>query len=573
MTNSKFTNIAFDKDAIAAEAALEGKLGNWPVVYTILGSHKVYVGETTNFEMRMRQHIDSGSKSDLSAVTVVLNDSFNKSACLDLESQLIKFLFADNQFKVLNGNSGIVNSDYFDRSAYQEEFDKIFAKLVEEKVLTRSINELINTDFFKYSPFKSLNTDQALAVQHILETIVTLRSSRSNPPFVIEGSPGTGKTIVAIYLMKLLADIRDGNAVDVIDGESVFSELFIGENKSVLSKLQRVALVIPQQSLRTSLKKVFEKTPGLEKKMVLSAFELAEAPEPFDLVIVDEAHRLQRRANQSSAMLNKKFTSANIALFGTDDKSKTQLDWVFKQSKQTILLVDGLQAVKPADIPLATIESLKATADANKTYFGLTNQMRVEGGNAYVDFVDDLLHGRALDPKRDYGTYRLEVFDSVTAMREEILRLDSQAGLSRLLAGYAWPWLSKSNPKQHDIEIDGLKLFWNRTAQDWINSATSVEEVGSIHTVQGYDLNYAGVIIGPDVSYDASARRIVFNRENYFDAKGQENNPTLGLTFSDEDIREYVLNIYRVLLTRGIKGTFVHAVDPALQDYLRAAVG
>lgn len=573
MTSSKFTNIAFDKEKIAAEAVIEQKLTNWPVVYTILGDKQVYVGETTNFEMRMRQHIDSGTKVDLSSVTVVLNDSFNKSACLDLESQLIKFLFADNQFKVLNGNSGIVNSDYFDRSAYQSEFDKIFERLVEEKVLTRSVNELINTDFFKYSPFKSLNSDQAIAVQHILEMIVSLRDSRTNPPFVIEGSPGTGKTIVAIYLMKLLVDIRDGNSVDVIDGESVFSELFLGENKAVLSKLENTALVIPQQSLRASIRNVFAKTPGLNAGMVLSPFELAEVSKPFDLVIVDEAHRLQRRANQSSAMLNKKFTNANVTLFGSDDKTKTQLDWVFKQSKQTILLVDGLQAVKPADLPITTLEILKETATKNRTYFELNNQMRVEGGTEYVDFVGDLLHGRARRTTGKFGEYRLEVFESASEMRREIIRLNGEIGLARMLAGYAWPWLSKKDAQQHDIEIDGLKLFWNRTAQDWINSKDSVDEVGSIHTIQGYDLNYAGVIIGPDISYDAVADRIVFNRENYFDTKGQENNPTLGISFGDEDIREYVLNIYRVLLTRGIKGTFIHAVDPQLQAYLRESIG
>lgn len=572
MTSSKFTSIAFDKEKIAAEAVIDQKLTNWPVVYTILGEKKVYVGETTNFEMRMRQHIDSGTKADLSAVTVVLNESFNKSACLDLESQLIKFLFADNQFKVLNGNSGIVNSDYFDRSAYQAEFDKIFERLVEEKVLTRSVNELVNTDFFKYSPFKSLNTDQALAVQHILEMIVTLKNSRTNPPFVIEGGPGTGKTIVAIYLMKLLVDIRDCNSVDVIDGESVFSELFLGQNKVVLSRLENIALVIPQQSLRASIRNVFAKTPGLNAGMVLSPFELAEASKPFDLVIVDEAHRLQRRANQSSAMLNKKFTNANVTLFGSDEKTKTQLDWVFKQSKQTILLVDGLQAVKPADLPIATLESLKEAATKNRTHFELKNQMRVEGGTAYVEFVGDLLHGRAPRTTGKFGEYRLEVFDSASEMRQEIIRLNGEIGLARMLAGYAWPWLSKKNAQQHDIEIDGLKLFWNRTVQDWINSKDSVHEVGSIHTIQGYDLNYAGVIIGPDLSYDSVADRIVFNRENYYDAKGQENNPTLGISFGDDDIREYVLNIYRVLLTRGIKGTFIHAVDPALQAYLREYV-
>lgn len=104
-----------------------------------------------------------------------------------------------------------------------------------------------------------------------------------------------------------------------------------------------------------------------------------------------------------------------------------------------------------------------------------------------------------------------------------------------------------------------MKLSWNSTATDWINSPGSVDEVGSIHTVQGYDLNYAGVIIGNDLQWDPDSRTFSFNRDSYFDKKGKENNPRLGLSYSDEDLLEYVKNIYRVLLTRGVKGTYIRS--------------
>jgi DUF2075 family protein len=111
-----------------------------------------------------------------------------------------------------------------------------------------------------------------------------------------------------------------------------------------------------------------------------------------------------------------------------------------------------------------------------------------------------------------------------------------------------------------------VKLWWNRTATDWINSPTSTEEVGSIHTVQGYDLNYAGVIIGNDLAIDPETGKFVFNRDSYFDKKGKENNPRLGIQYSDEDLLEYVKNIYRVLLTRGIRGTYLYVVDSILSQ-------
>jgi DUF2075 family protein len=111
------------------------------------------------------------------------------------------------------------------------------------------------------------------------------------------------------------------------------------------------------------------------------------------------------------------------------------------------------------------------------------------------------------------------------------------------------------------------EMRWNTTTTDWINSPKSVEEVGSIHTVQGYDLNYVGVIIGNDLRYDPAAGKLVFDRTNYHDKKGRENNPKLGIKYTDEDLLEYVKNIYSVLLTRGIRGTYVYICDPAFLGF------
>ena len=101
-----------------------------------------------------------------------------------------------------------------------------------------------------------------------------------------------------------------------------------------------------------------------------------------------------------------------------------------------------------------------------------------------------------------------------------------------------------------------------------MNSPNAFHEVGSIHTIQGYDLNYAAVIIGADLVFDPEASEIRIDRTNYFDTKGKENNRVLGITYSDEDLLRYIRNIYGVLLTRGIRGTFVHICDPELRKYL-----
>jgi DUF2075 family protein len=173
-------------------------------------------------------------------------------------------------------------------------------------------------------------------------------------------------------------------------------------------------------------------------------------------------------------------------------------------------------------------------------------------------------------PRQDFNGYDLRFYDDASKMRKDILELDAQHGLARLLAGFAWPWASKRNGSAIDIELDGMQLQWNQTATDWINSPSSVNEVGSIHTIQGYDLNYAGVIIGNDIGYEPLSKKIVFNRENYHDVKGRENNAARGIFYTDDDVLHWVLNIYRVLLTRGIKGTFVYVCDPELRKLLKA---
>lgn len=117
------------------------------------------------------------------------------------------------------------------------------------------------------------------------------------------------------------------------------------------------------------------------------------------------------------------------------------------------------------------------------------------------------------------------------------------------------------------IELGGVQMRWDSTDKDWINSRGSLEEVGSIHTVQGYDLNYAGVIIGPDLRVDPATGQIVVDRESYRDKKGKENTGHLRGAFGDDDLLVFIGNIYGVLLTRGMRGTYVYVCDPGLRDF------
>ena len=201
--------------------------------------------------------------------------------------------------------------------------------------------------------------------------------------------------------------------------------------------------------------------------------------------------------------------------------------------------------------------------------------MRVQAGSDFVSYIRWILDPRPLSAPRvrqDFGEYDFRAFNSVAEMRDEIFRRDAEVGLSRMVAGYAWEWRTRRDNNAFDIEIGQTRLRWNSTPTDWISSSNALEEVGSIHTVQGYDLNYVGVIIGLDLRFNPQQRRLFIDRDSYFDKKGKENNPALGKRYSDNDLLRFITQIYAVIMTRGIRGTYVYACDPGLREYLKVFI-
>ncbi len=493
---------------------------NWPVVYLLENGKEMYVGETVRAHSRAKQHMDNKDRQRLHTIHLISDDEFNKSAALDIESSLIEFMVADQKFKIQNGNGGLQNHDYYDRALYQSKFEVLWEELREMGLVNREWSDIKNSDLFKYSPYKTLTDDQYLIVQDLLEEIKT----NGDKNFVVSGGPGTGKTIVATFLLKQLVD----------------------------QGIKNVALVIAMTALRNTLKKVFRSIPGLSAKMVVGPSEAAV--NSYEVLLVDEAHRLRRRKNipnyGTHDTINKK-----LGL----DKEGDELDWLVQSTKKLILFYDAKQSVRPSDVLPKKIHLL----DAKK--FALQTQMRVAGGQKYIDHIDSLLEG---DNSQKYKAkeYDFKIFDNFTRFIAAVKHQEKQHTLSRMVAGYAWEWASKKDVTKHDIEIEGHKLFWNSRLTDWVNSPNAPEEVGCIHTIQGYDLNYAGVIIGPELSYDPVKQKLVVYKDKYKDTNGHRgvNDP--------EELKRYVINIYKTLLTRGVLGTYVYIVDQNLRDYFAGEV-
>lgn len=526
----------------------------WPLIYIIRDEEikEAYVGESTNVLSRIQNHFGNDDRRKLSLIQLITSDTFNKSATLDIEANLIKYIAADGKYELQNGNAGLVTHSFYQKDIYFDIFKNIWKELREKQIAVKDLQEIDNSDLFKYSPYKSLSLDQYKAV---LELLKHLKNPKAKSVFV-QGSAGTGKTILAIYLIKLLkTDYTNFELDELLASNSTEFEL-ISLLKEKFNN-PSIALVIPMTSLRKTLKEVFRNIKGLSANMVIGPSEVLR--KHYDILIVDEAHRLKRRTN----ITNYKSFDDNNKLLGLDETG-TELDWILRQSDKQIFFYDDAQSIKPSDIPKEKFSALKSKSPV----VPLKSQMRVIGGTDYIDYVDKLLNGQLTD-KDDFfqmPNYEFVMFDSLPAMVNAIRIKEEEVGLSRLIAGYSWEWKSKNDAKLFDINVDGANLRWNSTNEDWINSDNAADEVGCIHTTQGYDLNYAGIIFGNEISYDPESKKIIIKSENYHDRNGKN-----GIK-DPADLHQYIINIYKTLMYRGIKGTYVYVCDENLKKYFQEKI-
>jgi DUF2075 family protein/predicted GIY-YIG superfamily endonuclease len=496
---------------------------NWPVVYIQENDKEMYIGQTTNVYARSKQHYDNPDRSRLKRIHVLTDEEFNLSTVFDFESLLIQHISAEKKFKLQNGNGGLINHNYYDKERYQAKFQIIWNKLLEKKLVENKLEDVQNSEFFKYSPYKALTEDQLLVAEKLEKSLIR----GDVKTHIVQGDPGTGKSILALYLLKHLKEQDE-------------------------TKHLKAAIVIPMTGLRDTLQRVLKRVPGLGAEMVIGPSDVMK--QKYDLLIVDEAHRLRRRVN--------------LANFGSYDKTNiklglpkdgTQLDWIMASSTQQIFFYDPRQNVMPGDVRAQDFAKLGGAK------YELVSQMRVAATGDYLGFIDDLLSGQSV--KNDaFSNYDFKMYTDIRKMITDIKTKNTQHSLSRIVAGYGWPWSTKNNKPGFDIEIDGLQLVWNSTNVNWVNALNSLNEVGCIHTIQGYDLNYSGVIIGPEFSYDEVARQIVVNKSNYHDVNG-------GRSINDPaELHQYIVNIYKTLLTRGIKGTYVYIVDEKLRKHFSSVL-
>jgi len=508
----------------------ESYLDNWPMLYILENGEQAYIGESSHARTRMIQHSSAEEKRIFDKVHFIYSKMFNQSVTFDYESKLIQYIAADELYKVTNKNKGIADKQYFQKQEYDEKFASLWRKLQKEKLVKHSIEEIENSDLFKYSPYKELNDSQRQAVEEIL---LKLKEGTVDK-VVVNGMPGSGKTIVAVYLMKYLSDSEE------------YADKQIG-------------FVVPQTSLRKTMKLIFRSIYGLSPSQVLSPSDVTK--KKYDILLVDEAHRLHQYKNISYMGTFK----ANCEKLGLTTEAD-ELDWILTQSKQAVLFYDSMQVVGPSGIDFERFDKKMESSFQNRmiAYFTLLTQMRVQGGNAYIDHVKNMLSGTCRD-KFVSSEYDFKLYTDFTKFESDMYEREADSGLSRMLAGYAWPWISKNDRTLKDIEIQGTKRMWNHCTEGWVHTEEAIDEVGCIHSIQGYDLNYAFVILGSDIGYDELTGKVIVQPNSYYDKNGKR-------TASYDELLEYITNVYYVLMTRGIKGTYLYVCDDNLREYFSSCM-
>jgi len=527
----------------------------WPLVYIISDelNREAYIGETTDAVSRMLAHLKNDKKKRLSVLHLITSEVFNKSATLDIESNLIRYFSGDGFFTLINGNLGIANHTYYQKNEiYWNLFKDLWKRLQKEGLAKNPLEFIDNSDLFKYSPFKALTGEQMESIILIMQSLL----NKEKNTIVIEGGAGTGKTILATYLFKLL-----NSDLDVFTfrefGDKTLEILELAENLKNKYPNPQMGLVIPMSSFRQTIKKVFSNVKGLNAKMVIGPAEVTD--KSYDIIIVDESHRLRKRVNLGAYF--GAFDKANEKLKLNKYKGN-ELNWVLNQSLKQIFFYDVNQSIKPSDVDAQDFIDLKSKKST--VVHRIKSQFRVSAGTNYVELVNTLLshNTNVVSKLYQFKNYEFLLFDNLGQMIKLINQRNSEYGLSRLVAGYSWKWISK-NGAQYDIEIQGTQLKWNSVNTDWVNSSNAINEVGCIHTTQGYDLNYTGIIFGNEISYDKKTNTIKIIEENYYDKNGKNS------IQDPNQLKEYILNIYKTLMLRGIRGTFIYACDPNLLEYFK----
>lgn len=385
------------------------------------------------------------------------------------------------------------------------------------------------SELFQNNPAYILLDEQVIAYAKIMKYAC---ASDQRMTILVNGGPGTGKSVVA---MNVFVDLlKTGKNVQ-----------FVAPNSSFKSAMIDV-LAWHRVEAKNRLTKIFSGSTKFYEAPPLS----------YDVLIVDEAHRLKAKGTYMY-------------------KGDSQVEDVIKASRVNVFFIDDEQMIRPNDE--GSMDYVEAVAQKNHSEVikvHLNAQFRCSGADGFVSWVEHTLQIRdtANFDGWDKKSFEFKIMDTPQELERYIYKKQCNGDTARIVAGFAWPWTAAKNGNPDaevaDVTIPkyGYARPWNSRHDQytWAIDETKSHQIGCIHTSQGLEFDYIGVILGKDIYYDPANHTVNGDYANYYDKTGK-----VGLKNKPDELSRYIKNIYRVLMTRGIKGCAIFCCDKNMQAYMR----
>ena len=397
----------------------------------------------------------------------------------------------------------------------------------------------------------SLIEDQIVARNIIINKIREMRANSSRNKknvIIVNGGPGTGKTVIALHILAELAKLsNNGNGLNVH---------YATKSKPLLEGVRA--------QLSTTSRMLFSN--------VTSFVPSSSDENSVDVLLVDEAHRIQKNANNQ-------YTKAE------NRTDLSQIDTIIRAAKITVFFIDDRQAIRGVEIGSASmIREAAERWNASVEECELKSQFRCNGSDNYLNWLEQVLYNKQVTSHFDTEDFDLRIMDSPQKMYESLVEQNNVPGqTARLMAGFCWPWSTNvvNGDLVKDVKIGTFAMPWETNDKvdrrslrvsyprwyEWAYKPEGIKQVGCIYTSQGYEFDYAGVIIGPDLKYDPVEDKIITDKSACKDPVLKRTQKEATMTFDD-----YVRNIYRVLMSRGMKGCYLYVCDKELRKYLKELI-
>ena len=558
---------SFEKELKKGDEKQRTILATYPTVYihnwNSKNEYEVYIGETHDVFGRTRQHYGDGKRDENSwqsripkknaYLYIIGHEHFNRSMTLDIENRLILYLSSISKVKKLHNGRGNPQNGYYPVDEMDVIFEKIWTQLRKDnKDLFPKMTEIKDSAIFKASPFHKLTSEQIAAREKIIARIDSALSENLEHQLIfIEGEAGSGKTVL---------------------NSSTFYEL-IRRMEEKTEKVNCYMMVNHDEQVAV-YEQIAQKLGLVDKygEVVCkpTRFINHHTPEePIDVAFVDEAHLLLTQGKQSY-------------------QGKNQLQDIINRAKVTVVMFDENQILTTEQYWEAKfLEEYRALAKKQENYIELNDQLRMKASPEIIEWIDKFTKEQELTkiPKQK-ANYSIKVFATPEELDKEIRAKAKKkdTSLSRLIASYDWDYSNSNDPtdrlsKYWEVMIGNWHKPWNRelTKKDknkkskklaWAEQPQTINEVGSTFTIQGFDLNFAGVILGPSVKYRDG--KIIFDPKESSNNKAVQNR-----TLSDGTKQKFgetlIQHEVRVLMTRGVNGLYIYACDKELREALLEA--